>query len=86
MPTHRFKLTKLTKGRIDQDKVNATTEADIQRYKAEDDADAAADAAAYARRKRAGITSARTMRRDQKGRFVSSRKTLRDNRKIAPSR
>jgi putative transcriptional regulator len=48
------------KGRIDSRRVDATTEADIQRHAAEDDAASAQDAAAYTRRvrRRTGLTQA----------------------------
>ena len=48
------------KGRIDPRRVDATTEADIQRHAAVDDAASAQDAAAYARRvrRRTGLTQA----------------------------
>ncbi len=48
------------KGRIDRRRVDATTEADIQRQAAEDDASSAQDAAAYTRRvrRRTGLTQA----------------------------
>ena len=48
------------KGRIDRHRVDATTEADIQRQAAEDDAASAQDAAAYTRRvrRRTGLTQA----------------------------
>ena len=48
------------KGRIDMPRVDATTNADIQRQAAEDDAAATQDAALYARRvrRRAGLTQA----------------------------
>ena len=48
------------KGRIDPRRVDATTEADIQRHAAADDAASAQDAAAYARRvrRRTGLTQA----------------------------
>lgn len=48
------------KGRIDRRRVDATTEADIQRQAAEDDAASAQDAAAYTRRvrRRTGLTQA----------------------------
>jgi hypothetical protein len=42
-------------GRIDQQRVDATTEADIQGHAAEDDAASAQDAAAYTRRVRRRI-------------------------------
>ena len=47
-------------GRIDQQRVDATTEADIQGHAAEDDATSAQDAAAYTRRvrRRTGLTQA----------------------------
>jgi putative transcriptional regulator len=47
-------------GRIDVQRVDATTEADLQRQAAEDDAAAAQDAALYARRvrRRTGLTQA----------------------------
>ena len=47
-------------GRIDFRRVDATTEADIQRQAAEDDAASALDAAAYTRRvrRRTGLTQA----------------------------
>ena len=47
-------------GRIDQQRVDATTEADIQRHAAADDAATAQDAAAYTRRvrRRTGLTQA----------------------------
>lgn len=82
MTTQKFKLTKRTKGRVDWDKVNATTKADIRRHKAEDDAEAAADAAAYARRKQVGIATARRMKRDPQGRFISSRKTAPSKKRL----
>jgi putative transcriptional regulator len=48
------------KGRIDRRRVDATTEADVQRHAVEDDAASAQDAAAYARRvrRRTGLTQA----------------------------
>jgi putative transcriptional regulator len=48
------------RGRIDPRRVDATTEADISRHIAEDEAEAARDAAAYARRvrRRTGLTQA----------------------------
>jgi putative transcriptional regulator len=48
------------KGRIDRRRVDATTEADIQRQAAEDAAASAQDAAAYTRRvrRRTGLTQA----------------------------
>jgi putative transcriptional regulator len=48
------------KGRIDAARVDATTEANIVRHAAEDDAEATRDAAAYARRvrRRTGLTQA----------------------------
>jgi len=48
------------KGRIDPSRVDATTEADIQRHAAADDAELAQHAAAYARRvrRRTGLTQA----------------------------
>lgn len=48
------------KGRIDPRRVDATTEADIQRHATVDDAASAQDAAAYARRvrRRTGLTQA----------------------------
>ncbi len=48
------------KGRIDPRRVDATTEADIQRHAAEDDAASAQDAGAYTRRvrRRTGLTQA----------------------------
>lgn len=48
------------KGRIDRHRVDATTEADILRHAAADDAASAQDAAAYARRvrRRTGLTQA----------------------------
>ncbi|WP_245903662.1 helix-turn-helix domain-containing protein [Humitalea rosea] len=48
------------KGRIDPRRVDATTETDIQRHAAEDDAASAQDAAAYTRRvrRRTGLTQA----------------------------
>jgi len=51
---------KQLKGRIDLRRVDATTEADIQRHAAEDDAASAQDAAAYPRRvrRRTGLTQA----------------------------
>lgn len=47
-------------GRIDPDRVDQTSEADILRHEAEDDAEARRDAAAYARRvrRRTGLTQA----------------------------
>ena len=52
--------TKQVKGRIDPRRVDATTEADIQRHAAEDGAASAQDAAAYTRRvrRRTGLTQA----------------------------
>lgn len=52
--------TKQVKGRIDPRRFDATTEADIQRHAAEDDAASAQDAAAYTRRvrRRTGLTQA----------------------------
>jgi len=52
--------TKQTKGRIDPQRVDATTEVDIQRHASEDDAASAQDAAAYTRRvrRRTGLTQA----------------------------
>ncbi|MFZ4410852.1 MAG: helix-turn-helix domain-containing protein [Paracraurococcus sp.] len=51
---------KQLKGRIDARRVDATTEADVQRQAAEDDAASAQDAAAYTRRvrRRTGLTQA----------------------------
>jgi putative transcriptional regulator len=51
---------KPVKGRVDLLRVDATTEADIQRHAAEDDAASAQDAAAYTRRvrRRTGLTQA----------------------------
>ena len=48
------------RGRVDYARLDATTEADIQRHMAEDDADAMKDAAAYAKRvrRRFGMTQA----------------------------
>lgn len=48
------------KGRIDPSRVDATTEADIERHAAADDAELAQHAAAYARRvrRRTGLTQA----------------------------
>ena len=53
-------VARLAKGRIDPRRVDATTEADIQRHAAEDDAASAQDAAAYTRRvrRRTGLTQA----------------------------
>ena len=49
-----------SRGRIDPDRVDATTEEDIARQKADDDKEAMLDAAKYARRirKRLGLTQA----------------------------
>lgn len=48
------------KGRMDPHRVDATTETEIQRHAAEDDAASAQDAAAYTRRvrRRTGLTQA----------------------------
>jgi len=47
-------------GRIDPERVDQTTEADVQRHAAKDDAASAQDAAAYTRRvrRRTGLTQA----------------------------
>ena len=62
MGTVRVKLEagKPVAGRIDANRVDATTEADLRRHAAEDDAGAAQDAALYARRvrRRTGLTQA----------------------------
>jgi putative transcriptional regulator len=62
MSTVRVTLNaaKPLQGRIDQQRVDATTEADIQGHAAEDDAASAQDAAAYTRRvrRRTGLTQA----------------------------
>ena len=75
MPTRRFKLTSKTRGRVNREKLDATTEADIQGFIAEYEKEAEADAKAYARRKQARIAAARRMKRDNKGRFISSHKS-----------
>jgi putative transcriptional regulator len=55
----RREKTRIT-GRIDPDRVDRTSEAEIERQEAQDDFDARRDAAAYARRvrKRTGLTQA----------------------------
>jgi putative transcriptional regulator len=62
MKTVRTKLvvSKPVAGRIDARRVDATTEADLKRQAAEDDAAGAQDAALYARRvrRRTGLTQA----------------------------
>jgi len=62
MGTVRVKLEagKPVAGRIDPRRVDATTEADLRRHVAEDDAAGAQDAALYARRvrRRTGLTQA----------------------------
>lgn len=54
-----------TLGRIDKSRVDATTEADIQKHIAADEAEAAQDAAKYARsvRNRLGLSQAEFSRR-----------------------
>lgn len=63
MKTHRVRIdisdpNSFPRGRFDADRVDATTEADIARHIAVDEADAAQDAARYTRkvRKRLGLT------------------------------
>ncbi len=86
MPTRRFKLTKQTKGRVNWDKVDATTEQDIQRHIAEYEAEADADAAAYAKaqaQKQSRRAMARQMPRDAAtGRFISSKKTASGKKRL----
>jgi len=55
-----LEVARSTKGRIDPLRVDATTETDILRHTAEDDAESAQNAAAYTRRvrRRTGLTQA----------------------------
>ena len=75
MATRRFKLTSNTRGRVNREKLAATTEKDIQGFIAEYEKEAEADARAYAKRKKARVEVARRMKRDSQGRFIFSRKS-----------
>ena len=82
MPIVRTKLTRKTRGRVNREKLDATTEKDIQRFIAEYEKEAEADARVYAKPKRARIAAARRMKRDSKGRFISLRKTALSKKRL----